>query len=90
MKREYNTLDIDEGGLDYRAIADIMTIDGKPMGHSTVRNIIVKVMEKFACALMARYGVVGDPEDVAKNPSFQRLIAQHIQEIYANRSIASN
>lgn len=82
----YVTLEPDTGGLDYRAIADIMTVEGKTMGHSTVRNIIMKTMEKFAASLMAANGIVDDPAEVAKGPLFQKMIASYIQEIYTNQS----
>ncbi len=86
LKVGYVTLDSDTGGLDYRAIADIMTIEGKTMGHSTVRNIIMKLMEKFAASLMATNGVVADPAEVAKGPMFQKMIASYLQEIYSTRT----
>ena len=84
-RREYNTLEDETGGLDYRTIADMMTIDGDEMGHSTVRNVVMRVMERFAAALMAKYGVTGDPADVARGRSFQRLVALHIQEVDVQR-----
>lgn len=81
----YVTIETDEGGLDYRTIADAMTVEGSPMGHSTVRNIIMRTMEKFASSLMIAYGEVGDPATVARSPAFQRMIAMHIAEIYEDR-----
>lgn len=81
----YVTLDADTGGLDYRTIADIMTVEGKLMGHSTVRNIIMKTMEKFAAALIAANGIVADPACLARGPQFQKLIASYLQEIYSKR-----
>lgn len=85
MNKTYVTLDLSDDCLDYRTIADIMTCDGKSMGHSTVRNIIMRAMEKFAASLMAVYGVTGDPAEVACSPRFQKLIAIHMQEIYLSR-----
>lgn len=79
----YVTLESDTGGLDYRTIADIMTVEGRVMGHSTVRNVIMKTMEKFADSLMKANGVEADASVVAKGPMFQKLIASYIQEIYA-------
>ena len=72
----------DADGLDYRMIADVMTVAGTPMGHSTVRNVIMRVMERFAASLMAANGVVGDPAVVARSTVFQQLIAAYIQDIY--------
>lgn len=86
-KLGYVTIEPDAGGLDYRTIADIMTVDGHVMGHSTVRNIIMRTMEKFAASLMAANGVVDDPAVVARGPSFQKMIASYVQEIYASGTL---
>lgn len=80
-KSQYATLEPDLGGSDYRMIASVLTKGGDIMGHSTVRNILLRLLERFAAALMAHYGVIGDPAHVAKDPEFQRGLASLIQEI---------
>jgi hypothetical protein len=84
-QNDYASIENDIGCLDYRTIADIMTINGMTMGHSTVRNIIIRSMEKIAASLMAAYGVTGDPLRIAQTLRFQKLIAIYIQEIYGTK-----
>lgn len=76
----YSTLDPNIGGMDYRTIALHLTAGGMTMGHSTVRNIILRLMEKFAIAVMATYDFQGNPREVAKNPEFQHAVADLLQE----------
>lgn len=83
----YATLDSSMGGLDYRAIALHMSRNGHVLGHSTVRNVILRVMERFATAVMGFYGVYGDPAEVARDPSFQRAMADLVQEAVRNRNV---
>ena len=80
QKSNYVTLEPELGGLDYREIAEKMTAQGDVMGHSTVRNVILRVMERFACAIMGQYGFTGDPSVIAREPMFQKAIAELLQE----------
>ncbi len=84
--RKNVVVSVDDGCMDYEHIASAMFNSGTRMGHSTVRNILVSCMEKFAVYLMAMYGVSGDPRVVARTPLFQNLIAKHVQEILAGRN----
>lgn len=77
-------------GMDYRMIADIMTLNDKPCGHSTVRNVVLRVMEKFAIALMGTYGLTGDPAELAASQSFQNLVVSYLHEIYDTRASKTN
>ena len=79
MRNVYATLEHDTG-MDYRAIAERLHDEGDPMGHSTVRNIVIRVLERFATAIMASYGANGDPGMIARNPDFQRGIAALIHD----------
>lgn len=88
-ERGYVTLGHDVGGFDYRTIAMHLTGSGDPCGHSTVRNVVLRTMEKFAYALMAQYGLHGDPAVIARSQGFQRLMGLLIQEVYTMRR-ASN
>jgi len=79
----YATLDNDLGGMDFRSIADKLTKDGHVLGHSTVRNILLRLLERFATVFMATYGIKGDPAEVARNPYFQRGLADLIHDAVA-------
>lgn len=81
---DYSTLEPDLGGFDYRTIALQLTADGNACGHSTVRNIVLRVMEKLAYAIMGQYGIRGSPSEVARNPGFQRSMALLVQEAYVS------
>jgi hypothetical protein len=85
-RKEYSTRESGDGGLDYRMIADIMTTVGHTMGHSTARNCVNKTMKRFACTLMTSCDITGNPENVARNLSFQKNIEELIHEIYAELS----
>jgi hypothetical protein len=84
-EKRYSMMEVEVGGFDYRTIADIMTVDGRTMGHSTVRNVVMRVLERFAMSLMAAYGVVEDPAVIARSPAFQKLIAVHLHQIYGSK-----
>lgn len=77
---KYSTLPPDMEGLDYRTIANVMTSQGDMVGHSTVRNITLRIMERFACAIMAQYGAWGDPAMMARDANFQLCIAHLAQQ----------
>lgn len=72
------TIDAMGGGMDYRAIAEEMTRRGHKMGHATVRNIILRVMERFVKAIMFHMEIEKkdfDVHQIAKDPRFQGAIA---------------
>jgi hypothetical protein len=73
----------DDQGFDFRTIADIMTSLGYPMGHSTARSYVNKVMEKMACVFMIANGITGDPSIIAQKIGFQKCIEELICEVYA-------
>jgi len=66
--------------MDYRMIALHMTAAGTIIGHSTVRNSILRTMEKFAIKLMNYYNVEGDASKLAQDPNFQKSIAELLQD----------
>ena len=76
----YATLDPQLEGMDFRAIAERLTKEGHVLGHSTVRNILLRLLERFAIVFMATYGIRGDPAAVARDPLFQRGLADLIHE----------
>ncbi|NBO99901.1 MAG: hypothetical protein EBU90_07200 [Proteobacteria bacterium] len=82
----YATVD---DGVNYRDIADTMTEIGYTMNHSSARNYVLRVMKKFAEAIVDQYGIKMSEEGldrVAKSPMFQSGIAEVLQDIeYARK-----
>lgn len=71
--------------LGYREISDeLARMTGYTCGHTTVRNMLMNVLERFAAALMVQYGVMGDPAIVARMKSFQTLLESLLYEAYMN------
>lgn len=69
-------------GLEYRAIAEIMTDNGFAMKHSSVRNYVLKIMKKFVVEYSKNIGVtLTDRQivDAAESPLFQSGIADIIE-----------
>ena len=44
----YATVKSLPGGMDYRSIAEKMTVEGDKMNHATARNVFLCAMKKFA------------------------------------------
>lgn len=86
-KRNYATSDsLDAAdGFDYRVISDLMKLEGKTVGHSTVRNIILRSMEKIAIALMTKYEIKGNARQLAASPGFQKRVALCMHDIINSR-----
>jgi hypothetical protein len=77
----YATVD---DGVNYRDIADTMTEIGYTMNHSSARNYVLRVMRKFAEAVVNQYGIdVSDSkiDVIARSPMFQSGIAELLQDI---------
>lgn len=83
VRGSYATLDHDLGGLDFRAISNKLVEFGHEMGHSTVRNVLLRIYEKFAENYMISQGIKGDPSEVARDPEFQRSLAVLLHDMYA-------
>jgi len=81
MKKEspqsvYATVTFEEG-VNYREIADMMTEIGFKMNHSSARNYVLRVMRKFAEAIIENWSLdVPDDniERISKSPQFQNAI----------------
>jgi transposase-like protein len=87
VDRGYATVAHDDG-VNYREIAELMTELGFMMNHSSARNYIIRVMRKFAAALADENDVDVDEmrvDEIAKDPSFQRGIAELLQVIEVRR-----
>lgn len=75
-----------EEGVNYREIADMMTEIGFKMNHSSARNYVLRVMRKFADAVMDAWDVEmsDDRKDkIIKSPQFQQAICDILQTIEA-------
>jgi len=81
----YATVD---DGVNYRDIADTMTEIGYKMNHSSARNYVLRVMKKFAEAIVEQYGIDVTDEslnNIARSPMFQSGIADVLQDIESLR-----
>lgn len=71
-----------EEGVNYREIADMMTEIGFKMNHSSARNYVLRVMRKFADAIVSEWDM-DVPEDkmdrIVKSAGFQQAIAGILQ-----------
>lgn len=79
---KYATI-LNDDGIDYRKISTEMSKRGWKMNHSSVRNYILRIMQKFA----TEYSTCLDNKikktsglDVAKNPEFQAMVSDLIQK----------
>lgn len=82
----YATVTFDEG-VNYREIADMMTEIGFKMNHSSARNYVLRVMRKFAEAIVDSWGldVTEDRlEKIVKSPDFQEAICDVLQIVKTN------
>lgn len=81
---------IDSEGCDYREIADTMTEIGFKMNHSSARNYVLRVMRKFADAVIDEWDidVAEDRMDkIIKSPQFQQGICDVLQTIGIENAI---
>lgn len=79
---QYVTLDSNIDGMDYRTISQKLKSKGYNIGHSTVRSIINKIMERFASVLLLQYGKSGNVEEIAQSNQFQREISFYIIDMF--------
>lgn len=92
IERGYATVVGDEG-VNYREIAETLTEMGFPMNHSSVRNHVIRIMNRFAAALATAWDIdVADDElpEIAKSPSFQHGISDILHQVEAARRAHSN
>lgn len=69
---------LEDDGVNYREIADIMTSLGFTMNHSSARNHVLRVMRKFAEEFAKEWQVELPEErikDIISSPGFQSAIA---------------
>jgi hypothetical protein len=75
---------IEDSGVNYREIADIMTELGFVMNHSSARNYVLRVMHKFAEAFDDEWKLDMSNDDVrsiATSPQFQSAIADILHSL---------
>ena len=82
-KSTYATVSSDEG-INYREIADMMSEIGFKMNHSSARNYVLRVMRKFADAIVKEWDIDVHPsriDVIVKSPQFQQAICDVLQTI---------
>ena len=79
---KYATITDDEG-VDYRKISYEMSKRGWKMNHSSVRNYVLTIMQKF----VVEYSKCLDSKvkrdntlNIAKNPEFQIMVSDLVQK----------
>lgn len=87
VDRGYATV-AEDSGINYRDIADTMTLLGFRMNHSSARNYVLRVMRKFAKELSRVWDVECSEQrinEIAKSPTFQCGIADLLQVVEQHR-----
>lgn len=69
----------EQEGTNYREIAELMTIVGHPMNHSSARNHVIHALQKFAYRFCeSRDKVITEEESlrIARDPRFQSFVCE--------------
>lgn len=79
-----------ENYMKLNDIAVVMTENGYPMNHSTVRNHLLSGLNKLAKAYMHSQGFDKDLieekyKSLAKSPEFHEFIYEFLQDYYVNK-----
>ena len=83
-KKTYATVFEDEGG-DYRMISAAMTAVGWKMNHTSARNHVLRVMNKFATAYAEKFGIEPTEErlsEISRDARFQSAISDMLQIVF--------
>lgn len=83
-KKTYATVFEDEGA-DYRMISQAMTEVGWKMNHTSARNHVLRVMNKFALAFAEKFDIDPTEEklaEIAKDARFQSAISEMLQTAF--------
>jgi hypothetical protein len=81
--KEYATV-LDDDGINYREIADIMSEIGFVMNHSSARNYVLRVMTKFVEAFDEEWDLrLSDDKirNVASSAQFQNVISDMLHSL---------
>ena len=79
----------EDAGVNYREIAEMMTEIGYKMNHSSARNYVLRIMKKFASAIIESWDLsVSEQkvEKIVKSPQFQQSICGILQNIDTKNS----
>lgn len=83
-KKTYATVFEDEGG-DYRMISQAMTAVGWKMNHTSARNYVLRIMNKFAVAYAEKFDLEPTEEklnEISRDPRFQSAISDMLQSVF--------
>jgi transposase-like protein len=83
FEKGYATV-VDDDGINYREIADIMSEIGFVMNHSSARNYVLRVMLKFARAFDEEWRMDLSEEkvhEIASSPQFQNVISDLLHNL---------
>jgi len=83
FEKGYATV-VDDDGINYREIADIMSEIGFVMNHSSARNYVLRVMLKFARAFDEEWHMDLSEEkvnEIASSPQFQNVISDLLHNL---------
>lgn len=87
VERGYATV-VDDEGINYRDIAETMSIMGHQMNHSSARNYVLRVMRKFVLAFAKLHSIDLEEKkvnEIAKSPTFQQGVADLLHVVEAER-----
>lgn len=79
---------IEDDGINYREISDIMTDIGFRMNHSSARNYVLRIMQKFVLAFNKEWNLelsVSEIERISRSPQFQSAIADLLHNLESTR-----
>lgn len=88
-KKEYATV-FEDDGADYRFISKMMSDVGWKMNHTSARNHVLRIMNKFAKAYVKKLGLHLNDENIAKisrDARFQSAISDILHIIYYDKGI---
>jgi hypothetical protein len=75
---------VEDDGINYREIADIMTEVGFIMNHSSARNYVLRVMTKFVEAFDKEWNLSLTEDKiriVASSPQFQNVVSDLLHNL---------
>lgn len=87
-KKTYATV-FEDDGADYRMISQAMTEVGWKMNHTSARNHVLRIMNKFAQAYADKFGVQVDEQklsEIARDARFQSAMADMLQTVFYTHS----
>ena len=83
-KNGYATVSNIDNALDYRRIAEVMSLDGDVMNHATARNVFLHAMKKIAKPVHMLYNMPVTDDIItqtAKDPRFQESIIEILGDL---------